>query len=105
MPIAKRMIVAFIGEKALPSLISGTSKVLGATGKLLGVTSAVNDGLKIWNKGLSNATTTDWIKLGVSTGTVFLKANFFTLGFSLAYGVANIAGFNPIDMIYNRSIE
>jgi len=41
----------------------------------------------------------------MSAGMVFLRANPYTIAFSIAYGVADVAGYNPIDMIYNQSWE
>lgn len=84
------------------SLVENTSKVLGSAGKLLGITSAVNDYLTISNKGFSNAKYADWTKLDVSTGMLFVKSNPTIIGLSIAYGLADMAGYNPIDLIYRR---
>jgi hypothetical protein len=78
------------------------SSVLGVAGKVLGVTSAMNDLNNIRNKGFSNSTVADWAKLGASVGQVALKSNFLTIGVGLAYGIADATGNNPIDLVYDR---
>ena len=83
-----------------PGLVN-TKSVLGVAGRVLGVASAVNDIINISNKGVGNASAADWIKLGVSVGQIALKSNPWTIGLSLAYGVADVTGHNPIDAVYD----
>ncbi|WP_157262431.1 hypothetical protein [Pedobacter sp. PACM 27299] len=82
--------------------LSNVTKVLEGAGTVLGVVSALNDANEIYNKGMSNATVADWSKLGVSVGQLALKSNPWTIGLGLAYGVADMTGYNPIDLVYDR---
>jgi len=82
--------------------LAGMTKVLEGAGTALGIASALNDANEIYNKGFSNATIADWGKLGVSTGSLFLKTNPYTVGASILYGVLDATGYNPIDLVYDR---
>eukprot|EP01136_Pigoraptor_vietnamica_P026680 Opistho-1_new@81987 len=82
------------------SLVKGAKGILEGAGTALGVVSLLNDGANIMNKGISNTTAADWIKLGISGGQLMLKANPWTIGIGLIYGVADAAGYNPIDYIF-----
>lgn len=75
-------------------------KTLGALGKFTGAVSAINDFNNISNKGFSNATWADWTKFGISTGSLLLKSNPYTIGFGIIYGIADVSGYNPVDLVH-----
>jgi hypothetical protein len=89
-------------DKSLVKDIAGASKLLEGVGTTLGVVSFANDGATIINKGISNATAADWIKLGISGGQLLLKTNPWTIGFGLLYGIADATGNNPVDYILKK---
>ncbi len=72
---------------------------LKVAGRITGGASLANDGYSIYKKGIFNATKSDYLKLGVSAFTVFAKSNPYTLSFSIVYGVADMAGYNPLNYI------
>jgi RHS repeat-associated protein len=85
--------------------LAGYGKVLGVTGKILGFAGALNDANKILNKGLKNATIADWTKLGISGGQLLLKTNPYTITFGIVYGIADAAGYNPVDILYKLNFK
>jgi len=87
-------------DKDLIKDVAGASKLLEGTGTVLGITSLLNDGANIINKGVSNASAADWIKLGISGGQLLLKSNPWTIGLGLIYGIADATGNNPVDYIF-----
>jgi len=52
---------------------------------------------------ISNATTGDWIKLSISTGSLIIKSNPVLMAIGIAYGVADVAGYNPVDLYYGTN--
>ena len=77
------------------------SKVLGAAGKILGVTGVVTSGMVLWNDpNLTNLT-----KFGINAGTLFLKANPLGLTISLGVGLLDYTGYldRGLNYIYNEN--
>ena len=86
--------------RALGDLAMTTGNALGYAGKALGVLSLYNDYATIRNKGYQNTTNADWAKLGLSTTLLLAKSNPFTITFGITYGIMDLAGKNPVDMLY-----
>jgi RHS repeat-associated protein len=78
-------------------LAGKTASVLKIVGRIVGGVSAANDGINLYNKVIKGtATNADWIKFGISVGMVALRSNPYV---AIAYGIADISGYNPVDMI------
>jgi hypothetical protein len=84
------------------ALLKMTTKSLYFVGKSLGAVSVYNDGATIWNKGIGNATAADWTKFGISDALLLFETN---PAFGLTYGILDMAGKNPVDLIYNNLHE
>ena len=67
-----------------------TSNVLGAAGKVLGVTSVITSGVTLYAEDFSY---TNLAKFGINVGSLFLKANPIGLGVSLTIGVLDASGY------------
>ncbi|MEJ7646773.1 MAG: RHS repeat-associated core domain-containing protein, partial [Chryseolinea sp.] len=79
------------------------SKVLGAAGKILGVTGIVTSGMVLWNDpNLTNLT-----KFGINAGAMFLKANPLGLTISLGVGLLDYTGYldKGLNYIYNKNTD
>ncbi len=77
------------------------NKVLGAAGKILGVTGVVTSGMILWNDpNLTNLT-----KFAINAGSLFLKANPVGLTISLGIGLLDATGYLDIGLnyIYNEN--
>jgi len=87
-------------EFGIPEDIDLGKKLFGVLGKATGVVSAVNDFNNIINKGFSKASPADWVKLGISVGTVFINStNPVVMAVTIGYGIADLAGYNPVDLL------
>jgi hypothetical protein len=76
------------------------SKVLGAAGKILGVTGVVTSGMILWN----DPSFTNLTKFGINVGSLFLKANPVGLTISLGVGLLDYTGYldKGLNYIYNE---
>lgn len=77
------------------------TKVLGAAGKILGVTGIVTSGMVLWN----DPSLTNLTKFGINIGTMFLKANPLGLTVSLGVGLLDYTGYldKGLNYIYNEN--
>ncbi|WP_156131491.1 hypothetical protein [Pedobacter kyungheensis] len=69
--------------------VSKVNNILGAAGKVLGITSVVTSVVELMSEDFSY---TNLAKVGINVASLFLKSNPIGLGVSLTLGVLNATG-------------
>jgi hypothetical protein len=93
--------IALATGELSPEALKSMKGFLKVTGKAVGLVAAGDDLLSLYNKG-SAASIADWTKAGISVGSLFVKANPWVLGGTVLYGLADAAGYNVVDIVYNK---